>query len=115
VGEGPHRLGPRIGAPVQLGGDRQVDKRHEAAHLAVLVPDNLKTARLQLEPALRDARGCLPLGGRYELENARGVSGSGRFGVVLPPRLPVDRRQDPGQIAKQELQVEDGALLVSPA
>ena len=41
-------------------------------------------------------------------------SPASRFGIVQPPHVPVDRRQGAAQIAKQELQVEDGALLFAP-
>ena len=45
----------------------------------------------------------------------RAVARAGRFGIVQPPHVPVDRRQDAPQVAEQELQLEDGALLFSPA
>ena len=110
----PRRLGPRVSAAVLLGGDRQVQQRHEAPHVVVLVADDHEALRLQVKPALGDGRGCLALGGRHKLEDAPAVRAASRFGIVLPPHVPVDRRQGAAQIAKQELQVEHGALLFAP-
>ena len=36
----PRRLGPRVSAAVLLGGDRQVQQRHEAPHVVVLAADD---------------------------------------------------------------------------
>ena len=50
----PCRLGPRVGAAVLLGGDRQVQQRHEAPHVVILAADDHEALQLQVEPALRD-------------------------------------------------------------
>jgi hypothetical protein len=111
----PCRRGPRIGAAVLLGGGRQVQQRRTPAHVVILAADDDKGLGLQVEPALGDGRGCPSLHRLDKLEHARGVLRAGRFGVVLPPHVPGDGRQDTGQIAKHELQIEDGALLLSAA
>ena len=104
-----------IGTAILLVGRREVQQRQEAADLVVDVAHDEEARRLPVEPALGDRGRRLALGLAHQLQDALAVAVAGRLGIVMAPRVPVDRRQDARQVAEEELEIECRALLCSPA
>ena len=110
----PRRLGPGIGAAVLLAGRRQVQQPQEAADVVVLVADDQEAFGLEVEPALGDGRRRLALGSADQIEDPLAVVRARCLGIVVAPRVPVERRQDARHVPEEELQVEGRALALSP-
>ena len=103
-----------VGAPVLVGGALEVEESDDAAHLPAAAPEHVEPLGLPVEPVPGQGRGVFPLEAAHEVDDDRSVLGRRPVGIVLAPHLPGHGGDDAAQVAEEELQVGDRALLCPP-